>query len=342
MEQLFGRLPDGRAVRQFTLTGGRISCDVLDYGATLRALRVPDRGGRLRDVVLGFDRMEDYLSQDSHHGATIGRFANRIGGAGFRLDGKDYPLAANDGRNHLHGGVYGFDRQLWTVTDASESGVTFSLLSPDGQEGYPGSLRVTVRYALDEGALTLEYRAETDKPTLCSLTNHAYFNLNGHADGEVLGHTVQIRADCYTPSDAGAIPTGEILPVDGTPMDLRRETPIGAQIDADFSQLQQAGGYDHNWVPNGSGLREVAAARGERSGIRMRVFSTQPGLQFYTGNYLGGDPAGKGGAVYRRRCGFCLETQAFPDAPNKPQFPSAALRPGETYRQTTVYRFDTK
>ena len=342
MKQRFGLLPDGREVFQYTLQDGAMSCDVLTWGAAVRALRVPDKDGTPLDVLLGFDTIEAYLKQTCYLGAVVGRFANRIGDAAFELDGVRYPLAANDGKNHLHGGLIGFDRQIWNVEAVSDNAITLSLTSPDGQEGYPGTLIARVTYTLEGGALRIDYRAETDKPTVCNLTNHSYFNLDGHDSGDILRQSIQIHADCFTPTDAGSIPTGELAPVDGTPMDLRDLTPIGKDIDADFAQLQMAGGYDHNYVLRGSGLREAAVAKAARSGITMRVETTQPGIQFYSGNYLDGCPDGKGGAPYKKRYGFCLETQVFPDAPNKPDFPTARLNPGEVYEQTTVYRFSAE
>lgn len=340
MEQHFGFLPDGREVKQFSLSNGMLSCDILTYGATLRALRVPDRNGALRDVVLGFARMEDYLGKTSYLGATVGRFANRIGGASFTLDGVTYPLAANNGKNHLHGGLIGFDKQLWAMQEASDSRLVLSLCSPDGQEGYPGTLQVTATFTLAEDALTIEYAAITDKPTLCNLTNHSYFNLNGHASGDVLSHSIRVHATTYTPTDAASIPTGERAQVEGTPMDLRSAVPIGAHIHDDFEQLRLASGYDHNYIPDGVGLREIAVVHAEESGIEMRLSSTQPGVQFYSGNKLGpGLAVAKDGAVYAPHSGFCLETQCFPDAPHHENFPSAVLRPGEEYQEVTVYRF---
>lgn len=341
MAERFGRLPDGREVQRFPLTDGRVQASVLTYGATLQALLVPDRHGELRDVVLGFDRLEDYLVSTCYLGATVGRSANRIGGACFSWNGVRYSLSKNDGHNHHHGGNIGFDRQLWTVEDAAEDHLTLRLISPDGQEGYPGTLTATVTYTVADGALRLDYFAKTDRPTLCNLTNHSYFNLTGHASGNILEHVIRLNADRYTPTDASSVPTGAIAPVAGTPMDLRQPTQISARIDDDFPQLRQARGYDHNYVPNGIGLREIASVFSPESGIRLRVDSTQPGVQFYTGIYLENQPVAKDGAVYRPRDGFCLETQAFPDAPNHADFPSTVLLPGECYRHTTVFRFST-
>ena len=341
----FGVTPDGAAVELHTLRAGALSCNVLTYGGTLQSLRVPDRDGKPVDVLLGFDSLEPYLTHDKFLGALVGRYANRIGAARFTLNGKAYPLAANDnGVNHLHGGLDGFNRRVWTVESASENRLVLSLFSPDGDQGYPGNLTVQVTYTLTAEGLTIDYRAESGRDTVCNLTNHAYFNLSGHDSGPVLDQTIQIPADRYTPTDPLSIPTGEIAPVEGTPMDLRTPAPIGARIGEDFPQLLQAGGYDHNWIPNGQpgALRTAARAASAVTGVSMEVLSTLPGIQFYTGNYLDGCPAGKGGAPYARRWGFCLETQFYPDSPNQPGFPSCVLRPGETYAHTTVFRFAAK
>jgi aldose 1-epimerase len=329
----------------YTLTCGPLSCEILTYGGALRSLTVPDRAGKPVDVVLGYENLEDYRRQDKYLGALVGRYANRIGDASFELDGVTYSLAPNDGgRNHLHGGTVGFDKQEWAVMDCDEKSLSLALKSPHGQEGYPGALAAQVTYTLSRDALTITYEANTDRPTLCNLTSHAYFNLSGHGSGPVTDQLIQLEADRYTPSDAGSIPTGEIVAVAGTPMDLRQLTPIGAHIDDDFLQLRQAGGYDHNWVINGQPgtLRPAARAYSPATGITLEALTTQPGLQFYTGNFLGGCPAGKGGAVYADRCGFCLEAQLFPDSPHHPNFPSAVLRPGETWWAKTVYRFSVK
>ena len=337
----FGTLPDGQPVALITLRKGRLSCELLTYGGALRALTVPDRQGGEVDVLLGLPTLEDYLVQDKFLGALIGRYANRIGDSRFTLNGKEYPLRANDGKNHLHGGPVGFDKQVWTVSEGDADFVTLTLHSPDGQEGYPGDLDVSVTYRLTEDSIVLDYRATSSADTLCNLTNHAYFNLSGHQSGPVTAQGIQIYAQSYTPTDAGSIPTGEIAPVEGTPMDLRFGRAIGERVDEDFDQLTMAGGYDHNYVVDGPAgvLRPAARAWSPDTGITMEVLTTQPGIQFYSGNYLDGCPAGKDGAPYARRWAFCLETQTFPDAPNKPQFPSALLVKGEEYHQTTVYRF---
>ena len=337
----FGTLPDGQPVALITLRKGRLSCEILTYGGALRSLTVPDRQGGEVDVLLGLPTLEDYLRQDKFLGALIGRYANRIGDSRFTLNGKEYPLRANDGKNHLHGGPVGFDKQVWTVSEGDADIVTLTLHSPDGQEGYPGDLDVSVTYRLTEDSIVLDYRATSSADTLCNLTNHAYFNLSGHQSGPVTAQGIQIYAQSYTTTDAGSIPTGEIAPVEGTPMDLRFGRAIGERVDEDFDQLTMAGGYDHNYVVDGPAgvLRPAARAWSPDTGITMEVLTTQPGIQFYSGNYLDGCPAGKDGAPYARRWAFCLETQTFPDAPNKPQFPSALLVKGEEYHQTTVYRF---
>lgn len=341
---LFGRLPDGTAVEELTLRAGGLSCSLITYGGAVRTLSVPDREGKAVDVALGFDTLEDYLSQDKYLGALIGRYANRIGGSRFALNGQEYCLAANDGANHLHGGVVGFDKQVWTVEALTEQRAVLSLFSPDGQENYPGSLFVRVTYTLTGEGLAIDYEARCDRDTLCNLTNHTYFNLSGHDSGVVDGQHIQIFAERYTPTAAGSIPTGVLAAVEGTPMDLRRPLPIGSHVEDSFEQLTLAGGYDHNWVIDGwdGVLRPAARAWSPETGIAMDVRSTLPGLQFYSGNYLDGCPRGKGGAPYARRWGFCLETQYFPDAPNRPEFPSAVLKAHEVYHQSTAYLFGIK
>ena len=341
---LFGTMPDGTPVEQYTLRAGKLSCDILTYGGALRALCVPDKNGHLTDVLLGFDTLEDYRKQDKYIGALLGRCGNRIGNAKFTLNGKEYHLAVNNGKNHLHGGIIGFSQQVWQVKSAKENQLVLSLISPDGQENYPGTLTAQVTYTLSPQGLTLDYEAHTTADTLCNLSNHAYFNLAGHQSGPVLNQQIQLFADRYTPTDEGSIPTGELADVTGTPMDLRELTPIGAHINDDFAQLKLARGYDHNWAINGEigTLRPAAKAWCPETGIELSAYTTQPGVQFYAGNYLDGCPAGKGGAPYDMRWGFCLETQGYPDSANKPQFPSIVLKKGETYRQTTVYNFSVK
>ena len=337
----FSSLPDGTAVEELILTNGALRCSILTYGGAIRSLVVPDKDGNPVDVALGFDTMEDYMSQTCYIGALIGRFGNRIGKGKFTLNGVDYTLATNNGPNHLHGGDIGFDKRIWTVESQTDNQVVLSLTSPNGEENYPGNLTVIVTYTLQEDGLSIAYHATTDADTLCNLTNHCYFNLSGHASGPVGEQTISIQAQSYTPTDAGSIPTGEIASVEGTPMDLRTPVAIGAHWDDDFEQLTMARGYDHNWVLDGQPgqLRHVATAHSSATGITMEVHTTTPGIQFYSGNYMDGCPAGKNGAPYDKRWGFCLETQNFPDAPNHDYFPSAVLHVGEVYQEETVYKF---
>lgn len=348
----FGTLPDGRSVELYTLTNSSgVTAKITNYGGHVVSLVVPDGKGAMEDVLLGHDKLEKYLDRTTnpYFGCIIGRYGNRIGKARFTLDGKEYVLAANDGVNHLHGGVNGFDRQLWKAkpfTTKDTAGLELSYVSKDMEEGYPGKLKVTVIYTLtDDNQLRIDYRAVTDKPTVCNLTNHMYFNLAGQGKGNILGHELMLNASAFTPVDEGLIPTGEIRPVQGTPMDFTVPTAIGARIDADYDQLRYAKGYDHNWVLNkkkGSEM-SLAASVYEPSARRlMEVWTTEPGIQFYTGNFLDGTITGKGGKVYGQRCAFCLETQHFPDSPNKPNFPSVVLRPGEVYQTTTIYKFSVR
>jgi len=336
----FGRLPDGRSVDVFTLANGRgVEVRAMTYGATIISVRTPDRGGRTDDIVLGFDRVDDYLTKARFFGTVAGRYANRIGKARFALDGREYPLAANNGVNHLHGGAVGFDKKIWNgepFDRDGNSGVVFTYTSPDGEEGYPGTLKVTLTYTLTpRNELVLDYEAATDKATPINLTNHSYFNLAGRGHGTILQHQLTINADRYTPTDDTLIPTGELATVDGTPFDFRRATAIGARIDADNPQLKNGRGYDHNYVLNGGpGLRLAAKVVEPSTGRTLQVDTTEPGVQFYAGNGLDATRNGFG-----PRAGFCLETQHFPDSPNKPSFPSTILRPGETFRSKTVFTF---
>ena len=341
--RVFGRMPDGAVVEELTLRDGALSCGIITYGGAVRRLVVPGRDANPVDIALGFDTLEGYTSQDKYMGAIVGRYANRIGGARFTLNGVEYRLAANDGPNSLHGGRAGFDKQVWSVSELSKNRVTLSLDSPGGQEGYPGALSVRVTYTLARGALSIGYWAGHTGDTVFNPSSHTYFNLSGHHSGRVEGQYIRLNASRYTPTLPGSIPTGELAPVDATPMDLRTAQPIGARINEPFGQLTLAGGYDHNWVIDGwdRALRPAALAWSPETGISMEVSTTLPGVQFYTGNYLDGCPVGKGGAVYAARCGFCLETQFFPDTPNQPSFPSCVLRAGEDYNSRTVYRFGT-
>jgi aldose 1-epimerase len=345
----FGSTPEGIPVEEFTLTNAAgVEVRAIALGATIVSLRVPDRDGRFDDIVLGHDNVESYLKDSPYFGSIVGRFGNRIARGRFTLDGTEYRLATNDGPNHLHGGVKGFDKVLWNADafkDERGVGVIFFRLSPDGEEGYPGNLQVRVTYTLtDNNELRVDYEANTDKATPVNLTQHSYFNLAGHASGDILEQVLTINADRYTPVDPTLIPTGEIAPVEGTPFDFREPTPIGERIDADDEQLRRGRGYDHNFVLNRPGTGLVLAARvvEPKSGRTLEVSTTEPGLQFYSGNFLDGTIKGKGGTVYEHRTGFCLETQHFPDSPNQPDFPSTILRPGETYRSQTVFTFGTE
>ena len=347
--EIFGRLPDGTEISLITLTNaGGIEVRAMTYGGIILSLEVPDRNGVPGDVVLGYDSLEEYLEETPYFGAIIGRYGNRVGGAGFELDGVRYALAPNDGPNHLHGGVAGFDKVVWGAEPFRTEegvGVVFSRTSPDGEEGYPGNLDVRVTYTLtDDDELVFDYLATTDAPTPVNLTQHTYFNLAGDGSGDILGHRLLLNASQITPVDQGLIPTGELVSVEGTPFDFRTPREIGVGIGADHPQIAFGGGYDHNWVLDREGVAPghlALAARVEEpgSGRVMEVLTTEPGLQFYSGNFLDGSIVGKGGVAYRHRFGFCLETQHFPDSPNEPGFPSTILRPGEEYRSRTTYRF---
>ncbi len=348
----FGRLPDGRAVEAVTLTNHRgMSARIIAYGAALQSLNVPDRKGRLADVVLAYPSIDGYLAKPQYFGAIVGRYANRIAGATFSLDGQAYHVSASEGANSLHGGKVGFDKVLWTV-DALKSGpvasATFTYVSPDGDQGYPGTLTVHVTYSLDErDALTITYEATTDKPTVVNLSNHSFFNLAGAASGHsILDDRIMIAADAYTPTDGGLIPTGQLVPVAGTPFDFRQPHRIGERIrDGAEPQLVQPKGYDHNFVLNaGVTAQPKLAVRLDDavSGRVMELWTTEPGVQFYSGNFLDGSSVGKDGEIYRQSDGLALEPQHFPDSPNHPAFPSTRLDPGGRYRQVSVYRFLTE
>ena len=346
-EEAYGTMPDGTPVKIFTLRNAAgMQVRAISYGAILVSITAPGRGARGADVVLGHDSLDGYLNRSRFFGALVGRYGNRIGGGQFTLDGRTYTLARNNGPNHLHGGVRGFDKVVWEGSVNKQVGaptaVTFTRTSPDGEEGYPGTLTVRVTYTLtQQNELRIDYHATNDKPTVVNLTNHSYFNLAGEGSGDILDHRVTIDADSYTPVDAGQIPTGEIAPVIGTPFDFTKEIAIGARIDADHAQLRIGTGYDHNFVlrRTGPGLVHAVRVLDPSSGRTMDVSTTEPGVQFYTGNKLDGSYNGKGGHGYGKRSAFCLETQHFPDSPNKPAFPSTVLRPGQEYRSTTVYAF---
>ena len=348
-KQAFGQLPDGRTAELYTLRNSQgAEATITNYGGIVVSLKVPDRQGRFEDVVLGYDRLQGYLDKSPYFGALIGRYGNRIGGARFVLDGKTYTLAKNDGPNALHGGVQGFDKVLWEARELTRPdgpALELTYLSKDGEEGYPGNLRVTATYVLThDNALRVEFTATTDQPTVVNLTHHSYFNLAGQGRGDILGHIVMINADHITPVDQTLIPTGELAKVEGTPFDFRQPTAIGARINEPNQQLQYGPGYDHNWVINkpAGELALHARVTEPTTGRVMEVWSTEPGLQFYSGNFLDGTITGKGGVVYPLRSGFCMEPQHFPDSPNKPQFPSTVLRPGQLYRNTIVYAFSAR
>jgi len=346
--EAFGTV-DGKPVFLYGLTNGKgMQARITNYGGIVVALVVPDRANKPGDVVLGYDSLSSYLKATPYFGAIVGRYGNRIGRARFTLDGKEYTLKANDGPNTLHGGLRGFDKVVWDAdesTPSTEAVLKLRYVSPDGEEGYPGALTATVTYTLtDSNELRIDYTATTDKPTVLNLTHHSYFNLAGAGSGDILAHELMLNADRFTPIDSGLIPTGEIRFVEGTPMDFRTPTAIGARINAKDDQLRYGRGYDHNWVLNKTGNEMTLAASvyEKTSGREMDVWTTQPGIQFYSGNFLDGSNIGKGGKAYAYRTGFCLETQHFPDSPNKPQFPSTVLRPGETFTSTTIYKFSTR
>lgn len=345
--QPFGQTADGTPVEMFVLTNRQgIQVRAITYGGIITSLRVPDRTGALADVVHGFESIEGYLKGHPYFGSIVGRYGNRIAKGQFSLEGRTHTLAVNNGPNHLHGGLKGFDKVVWQGEPLTKgTGVAFSRTSPDGEEGYPGNLKVRVTYTLsDANELSIEYEATTDKATPVNLTQHTYFNLAGHDSGDILGHELTIHADRYTPVDSTLIPTGELAPVAGTPFDFRKGETVGARINTAHEQLKHAGGYDHNFVLNrtAEGVQSAARLVDPKSGRTLEVSTSEPGLQFYSGNFLDGSITGKGGVVYGHRSGLCLETQHFPDSPNKPGFPSTILNPGETYETRTVYRFGVR
>ena len=346
----FGTLADGTAVDLYTLTNAHgLEMRVMTYGGIIVSLKVPDKAGALGDVVLGYNRVEDYVKDSPYFGAIVGRYGNRIGGAKFTLDGKTYQLNANDGPNTLHGGLKGFDKQMWTATPverADGAGLKLALTSKDGDEGFPGTLQMTVTYTLtDANALVVDYHASTDKATPVNVTQHSYFNLAGEGVGTIDGHVMQIHADRYTPVVKGLIPTGELAKVDGTPLDFRTPTAIGARITSTDPQMVLGGGYDHNWVINwppglaADKLAPVLRVVEPTTGRTLDVESTEPGLQFYSGNFLDGHHVGKSNRPYVKRAAFCIETQHFPDSPNQPNFPTTIVKPGTDYLSQTVFRF---
>jgi aldose 1-epimerase len=348
-KQAYGKMPDGTPVDLYTLTNANgMKAEIITYGGAVVSLTAPDRNGKYADVVLGMDSLDGYRSQTAFFGALIGRYGNRIGHARFSLDGKQYRLPKNDGDNTLHGGPQGFDKRVWKAGPATRpdgEALELTYVSKDGEEGFPGTLTAKVVYTLTaKNELKIDYTATSDKDTVINLTNHSYFNLAGQGEGDVLRHEVTINADSFTPVDAGLIPTGELKPVKGTPFDFTRATAIGTRIGQNDQQLKFGRGYDHNWVLNkgNGGLTKAAEVYEPTTGRVMEVWTTEPGLQFYTGNFLDGTVRGKGGKAYPHRGAFCMETQHFPDSPNKPSFPSTELKPGSTYGSETVYRFSAR
>jgi aldose 1-epimerase len=350
----FGKTPEGQAVEIYTLHNAKgAEAKIMTYGGIVQSLTMPDKNGKLADVVLGFDTLDGYVNPAyvkgcPYFGALIGRYGNRIGGAKFTLEGQTYTLAGNNNGNSLHGGVKGFDKVVWTAKPSvgvHGPQLVLAYVSKDGEEGFPGNLEVTAIYTLTEdNALKLEFTAHTDKPTVCNLTHHSYFNLAGQGNGDILGHLLYINSDKTTPVDSGLIPTGDLADVTGTPFDFRKPTAIGARINDPNTVLQYGPGYDHNWVVN-KPLGELglqARVVEPTSGRVLEVWSDEPAVQFYAGNFLDGSLTGKGGKVYQRRNGFCLEPQHYPDSPNKPQFPTTELKPGQTYHNVIIYKFSAE
>lgn len=348
-KKLFGKLQDGREVYLYSLkniSGAQVN--IINYGAIATHIFVPDKKGKLADVALGYDSIEGYVNDKVFLGAIVGRYGNRIANGKFKLDGKEYSLAKNNGENHLHGGPKGFFKVLWDaeqLISKSVESLKLSYVSPDGEEGYPGTVTLNVTYTLtEENDLKISYDGKTDKPTVLNPTNHSYFNLSGDFTRTILDHELQINADKFTPVNQNQIPNGELRNVEGTPLDFRKPILIGLRINDPYEQMKFGNGYDHNWVLNNFNkqVREIASVYHPQSGRFMKVLSDQPGVQFYSGNFLDGSFLGKNRMVYQKRTGLCLETQHFPDSPNKPNFPSVTLRPGETYKQTTIYKFSIK
>jgi aldose 1-epimerase len=344
--QPFGKTPDGTPVDIYTLKSGNIEARIITYGGIIQTLKVPDKSGKVADVVLGFDSLDGYTAgpkpNPAFFGAIIGRYANRIANAQFKLDGKTYHTPVNDGANTLHSGPKGFDKAVWKAKEIPH-GVELTHVSPDGDAGFPGTLTAIVRYTLVGKDLKIDYSAITDKDTVLNLTNHSYFNLAGQGNGDILKNEVKINASHYTPVNDNLIPTGELAPVAGTPFDFRKSTAVGARINDDNDQLKKGHGYDHNWVlDNGGKFAEAAEVYEPGSGRVLTVLTDQPGVQFYTGNFLDGTVKGKDGIAYPHRGALALETQHFPDSPNHPKFPSTELKPGQKYHEVTVFRFSAR
>lgn len=349
VKELFGKLADGTKVYRWSLANGGTRMKVLSYGGIVQSLELPDRHGRYTNVSLGYDTIEAYTAGTTFFGALIGRYGNRIAKGRFTLDGKTHQLSVNDGENSLHGGAKGFDTRVWDVEpfkDSSGVGLRLHHTSVDGEMGYPGTLRVIVTYTLTaRGDWRIDYAATTDKPTVVNLTNHTYYNLAGEGSGDVLDHELALSASRFTPTDAGLVPTGELAKVAGTPFDFRRAKTVGRDIRVSHEQLVTAKGFDHNWVLDKGITRRpehFATLRDPESGRTLKVATTEPGVQFYSGNFLDGTLTGPSGRTYRQGDGLCLETQHFPDSPNQPKFPSTVLRPGETYRSSTVHSFSAR
>jgi len=346
-KQSFGKTPDGTAVDVYALKSGAIEARIITYGGIVQSLKVPDKSGKSADVVLGFDSIEGYTSGPKPNppffGALIGRYGNRIAGGEFKLDGKTYHVPQNDGTNALHGGTKGFDKYVWKAKEIPH-GVELTHVSPDGDMGFPGTMTAVVRYTLVGKELKIDYSATSDKDTVLNLTNHAYFNLAGQGNGDILNDQLKLDASHYTPVDDKLIPTGELATVEGTPFDFRKPTAVGARISDDNDQLKKGGGYDHNWVLDSGGgkLAEAAEVYEPTSGRVMQVLTDQPGVQFYTGNFLDGSLKGKDGKTYEKRAALCLETQHFPDSPNHPKFPSSELKAGGHFHSVTIFRFSTR
>lgn len=345
----FGKF-DGKNADIYTLTNAdQVEIKITNYGGIVTSIKLPDKNGKFDDVVLGYNNLQEYINNNPYFGSIVGRYGNRIGGAKFALDGEEFTLAKNDGENNLHGGLKGFDKVLWNAEPVNgEDSVSLKLtyLSRDGEEGFPGNLKVTVTYTLtNDNSFRIDYLATTDKTTVVNLTNHTYWNLAGEGSGDILKHELMLNADSFTPVLQGLITTGEIISVENTPMDFRKSTAVGDRIESDYEQLKLGRGYDHNWVLNSKeddkpGL--AAEVYEPVSGRFMEIFTTEPGIQFYSGNFLDGTIIGKSGKAYGFRSGLCLETQHFPDSPNKPGFPSVVLKPGETYKTTTIHKFSVK
>jgi len=348
-KKLFGKLSDGSEIFAYTLKNQNgMTAKIINYGAIVVSLTAPDRNGKFDDIVLGYDNLDSYVKDNNYFGAIVGRYGNRIGKGKFSLEGKTYQLTINNGENHLHGGKTGFSKKVWSaepIESETDPALKLTYVSKDGEEGYPGTVTITVVYTLTKNnELKIEYTGTTDKTTIFNPTHHSYFNLSGNMNTTILDHELWINADKITPVDNSLITTGEYADVANTPMDFRSPKKVGEDINADFEQLKFGLGYDHNWVINGYNkkVNKIASLYEAGSGRYMEMYSDQPGVQFYSGNFLDGTAAGKNGVKYQHRSALCLEAQCFPDSPNKPQFPSVILKPGEVYKQTTIYKFSTK